>query len=864
MGSLAHRLWSIPLLFVAVAAVRAEGLPPGYVQGDVVSYSYVPIKSWTREEGIGVVPYLCEYGLMKMDDHYPLTDFHAENIRRIDIAGQWSTAIMLYARRNSWHDEIINLMIRCHSKRQLIVLRNYWKPGEANPFQNALNILTTLWTNRDTVLTNPEGDQATGRQIINNILMIKAGDEGECGLRTDGLQTIYATFDSVIRNRVMNGQQPFSHIHCWYNMLHYSLGCHASSQSDVDDYGRFLLPANTQWIGVDTYHYWTGTDPLTMTSTQRRRIADAWQNIITRYHPEGLTVSPCGTWNTECQNDTHALFNGLPAAGAHQTMMIYIANSDRVPGYSHTTPIESMDAFYDSIKAGPWVGLVWWVFANDHDGARTLDYVDKTLVDFDGNPYTPEQLDDFHDRFIASRMRMFNDVVHNQFGHLNPLAPVIADVSPDPESVLVGAAYGRQMTLQAGTAPYTWLLVAGPAGLNVDANGCVSGWIPDASQTNQTITITVRVSNTAGSDETTWQVRVEPLPPGVVAFFPFNADAQGWTLEGWRSGSFDLGTMDWVSAQGVPAGHVHSAGTGLTNNDNNCTREGGLMTRTVPTVGFDNIRVEYQVMADLDAPPDAGCTGSCGSKLVEGSCEDKLAVYYSTAGAGGPWTLAEVLTEGSDLPSVWTRRIIDLATVPAAANNPDFSLRFKWQFNTEYDAGHLDNIIVRSTSSDINAAPQVDAGPDQVAVLPASVDLDGTVIDDYLPDPPRQVTVIWSKESGPDVVTFANPQAVDTTASFSSAGRYVLRLAANDSALSGSDTVTVTVRLSTGELPDFDADDDVDMEDFGRFQACFSGSAAPHGPGCEKADLDNDGDVDRSDFGVFLDCLGGPESLPGC
>lgn len=862
MRSLVHRLWSTPLLFVTVAAARAEGLPPGYVQGDVVSYSYVPIKSWTREEGIGIVPYLCEYGLMKMDDHYPLTDFHAENIRRIDIASQWSTAIMLYARRDSWHDEIINLMIRCHSKRQLIVLRNYWKPGEANPFQNALNILTTLWTNRDTVLTNPEGDQATGRQIINNILMIKAGDEGECGLRTGGLQTIYATFDSVIRNRVMNGQQPFSHIHCWYNMLHYALGCHASSQSDVDDYGRFLLPANTQWIGVDTYHYWTDTDPLTMTSTQRRRIADAWQDIITRYYPEGLTVSPCGTWNAECQNDTHALFNGLPAAGAHQAMMIYIANSDSIPGYSYTTPIETMDAFYDSIKAGPWVGLVWWVFANDHDGTRTLDYIDKTLVDFNGDPYAPEQLNDFHDRFIASRMRMFNDVVYNQFGYINPLAPVINEVAPDPESVLVGAAYGRQLTLQVGTAPRTWSIVAGPAGLTVDANGYVSGWVPDTSQTNQTVAITVRVSNAAGSDEETWHVLVEPLPLGMVAFFPFNANAQGWTLEGWRAGSLALGTIDWASVGGMPHGHIRCLGAGITNDTDNCKREGGLMTRLVPTVGYDNIRIEYHLTTELYVPPSTGCTGSCGSNVVEDSCEDKLAVYYSTTGSGGPWMLAQVLTEGSDLPSVWTRQIIDLAAVPAAANNPDFALRFKWQFNTEYDAGRLDNIIVRSTSFDINAAPQVDAGPNREIVLPAVANLDGTVIDDYLPDPPRRVSVTWSSETGPDAVTFANPHAVDTTASFNRPGVYVLRLTADDTELIASDTITVTVRLSP--VPDYDHDGDVDMEDFGRFQACLSGSAEPHSTDCEDADLDKDGDADRDDFAVFLECLGGPQNPPGC
>lgn len=38
----------------------------------------------------------------------------------------------------------------------------------------------------------------------------------------------------------------------------------------------------------------------------------------------------------------------------------------------------------------------------------------------EGIGYPREQLDKLHDEFIASRMRMFEDVVYNQFGHLNP------------------------------------------------------------------------------------------------------------------------------------------------------------------------------------------------------------------------------------------------------------------------------------------------------------------------------------------------------------------------------------------------------------------------------------------------------------
>ncbi len=94
-----------------------------------------------------------------------------------------------------------------------------------------------------------------------------------------------------------------------------------------------------------------------------------------------------------------------------------------------------------------------------------------------------------------------------------------------------------------------------------------------------------------------------------------------------------------------------------------------------------------------------------------------------------------------------------------------------------------------------DSPPTVHAGPNQTITLPSVASLDGTVTDDGLPDPPGVVTTTWSKVSGPpgSAVTFGNLSAVDTTASFSLLGTYVLRLTANDSALTTSAQVTITV-----------------------------------------------------------------------
>jgi nitrogen fixation protein FixH len=98
------------------------------------------------------------------------------------------------------------------------------------------------------------------------------------------------------------------------------------------------------------------------------------------------------------------------------------------------------------------------------------------------------------------------------------------------------------------------------------------------------------------------------------------------------------------------------------------------------------------------------------------------------------------------------------------------------------------------TVAPANQAPVVNAGPDLSVTLPASATLSGTVTDDGLPTPPA-LTIAWTMTSGPGTVAFANPAAAATTATFSTAGVYILRLTASDGALSAFDEVQVTVAV---------------------------------------------------------------------
>ena len=85
--------------------------------------------------------------------------------------------------------------------------------------------------------------------------------------------------------------------------------------------------------------------------------------------------------------------------------------------------------------------------------------------------------------------------------------------------------------------------------------------------------------------------------------------------------------------------------------------------------------------------------------------------------------------------------------------------------------------------------------------------------------------------------------------------------------------VTIVVTAGCNLYPqDQDNDNDVDLVDFGSFQACFNGPNRPwKGPPppvnvCRCMDNDGDNDVDLVDFGKFQNCFNGPNRAPkaGC
>jgi RHS repeat-associated protein len=114
--------------------------------------------------------------------------------------------------------------------------------------------------------------------------------------------------------------------------------------------------------------------------------------------------------------------------------------------------------------------------------------------------------------------------------------------------------------------------------------------------------------------------------------------------------------------------------------------------------------------------------------------------------------------------------------------------------------------VVVTVPAGVNLPPVVEAGADQVIAASEAANLHAAVSDDGLPN--GTLAVHWTQVSGPGPILFANAYAANTTARFTIIGVYVLRATASDSALTGSDDLTITVTPTGNQPPQADAGSD--------------------------------------------------------
>jgi len=177
------------------------------------------------------------------------------------------------------------------------------------------------------------------------------------------------------------------------------------------------------------------------------------------------------------------------------------------------------------------------------------------------------------------------------------------------------------------------------------------------------------------------------------------------------------------------------------------------------------------------------------------STSDSIDLYFAPDATNPVWTLivTKPTTVSQQVQVLSTTFVLPSATLPVIRGNFRYVGSAGSCTTGSYD--DRDDLVFALSTGPVNQPPSVNAGSNQTITLPAAANLNGTVSDDGLPNPPGTVTVTWTMDSGPGTVTFTNPAAAVTTATFSVAGTYVLRLTANDGALSASATVTITAAL---------------------------------------------------------------------
>lgn len=172
----------------------------------------------------------------------------------------------------------------------------------------------------------------------------------------------------------------------------------------------------------------------------------------------------------------------------------------------------------------------------------------------------------------------------------------------------------------------------------------------------------------------------------------------------------------------------------------------------------------------------------------------------ATAAANGSVT-DDGLPLGSTIESKWSfvsgPGAVTFTSVGSPQTTASFSAPGTYVLRlSANDTDRLTSADVTITVLPPNQAPVVNAGADHLLAFPNTANLIGTTTDDGYPVG-SSLALTWSKVSGPGTVTFSAPNALVTIASFSVSGIYALRLTANDSALTTSDDVVITVNQAS-------------------------------------------------------------------
>jgi RHS repeat-associated protein len=371
-----------------------------------------------------------------------------------------------------------------------------------------------------------------------------------------------------------------------------------------------------------------------------------------------------------------------------------------------------------------------------------------------------------------------------------------------PNTVVVSGTATDDGLPTGSSLSYAWSKVSGPGTVTFQAPTAASSRAGFSHDGVYVLRLTVSDSELSGTDDVTVTVDPKNDPPMVNAgpdqsiTLPNGATLDGTVTDDGNPAGGTL-SIDWNKVSGpgtVTFSNKTSADTSATFS------AAGTYTLRLSASDSQLARTDDVVItvSPHNDPPTVDAGADTSTELP-----DALQLNGTVTDDGNPanGTLTISWTKVSGPGNATFAIPAQAATAVTFSEVGSYVLRLT---GNDSQLSASDDILVDVTPRS-NRAPQVNAGPDQTLNLYNVAALNGQVTDDGLPN--GTVTTSWSKVSGPGAVTFSEASAAATSATFSATGVYVLRLTANDSALSAYDEVTIHAEFQN-QAPVVDAGPD--------------------------------------------------------
>jgi RHS repeat-associated protein len=385
--------------------------------------------------------------------------------------------------------------------------------------------------------------------------------------------------------------------------------------------------------------------------------------------------------------------------------------------------------------------------------------------------------------------------------------PVVNSLSVTPSSptlpnaTVTATATVSDQNLPSG-APFTyqWTQIRGPAQVSFSTPTQISTEVtfPQAGIYG----IQIAVSNGAQSGTSTAQITVNPAgqPPSVTASaspgsitLPTNTVTLAGTAT--QNGQSQPLTYLWAQTSGPSGGATLASPAQLST------------TATFTTPGNYNFTfTAYNGALSTTAQLPVTVSPTNQPPVVSAGPSQSISLPNATTTLNGTAT-DDGKPAGSTLAIVWTQvsgpATVSFGTPTKAVTAATFTAAGTYDLQLSANDSQFtstSDVIITVTAAPQNQPPTVFAGMNQTIALPSGIFLAGTATDDGLPTG-SHLTVQWSEISGPGAVTFGSPASAVTSVAFPVAGQYVLQLSANDTQLTSTSTVNITVLPAPNQPP---------------------------------------------------------------